>query len=99
MGNFKGSMAELQEIDARARETGDVPFADHLEKFPEPERAGQALRLAAQLVEFSAYEIAGKHTASYVAELINCAAKIERSSSEVLEIFSGPENLPLRRVQ
>ncbi|MBW4708681.1 hypothetical protein KX928_12895 [Roseobacter sp. YSTF-M11] len=90
---------DSQEIDASSADAGADPLIEQLKALPHSERTRQALRIAARLVEFSAFELAGTHTATYVADLINCAAKLDRSSAEVFEIFREPPVGALRRVQ
>jgi hypothetical protein len=46
-------------------------------------RAQHALMLSAQLVEFAAFEMAGKLTSDRVGELINCAADLDDRALEV----------------
>lgn len=54
-----------------------------LSAMPPELRAQHALMLSAQLVEFAAFEMAGKLTSDRVGELINCAADLDDRALEV----------------
>lgn len=54
-----------------------------LSAMPPELRAQHALRLSAQLVEFAAFEMAGKLTSDRVGELIDCAADLDDRALEV----------------
>lgn len=52
----------------------DLPVAD---------RSSCALGLASRLIEYAAFEMAGNYSADDVADLIDCAARLDHTSSDV----------------
>lgn len=85
---------------ARMRVMADQPVNDTadrlmglLSELPVSERSGCALGLASRLIEFAAFEMAGTYSADDVADLINCAARVDHASSDV------QTTLPVTRAQ
>jgi hypothetical protein len=83
-------MAGNKSTDAGGRSVKDAGFTscvaevfDVLSALPPELRAQHALMLSAQLVEFAAFEMAGKLTSDRVGELINCAADLDDCALEV----------------
>ncbi|WP_299783509.1 hypothetical protein [uncultured Roseobacter sp.] len=70
-----------------------------LNELPVSERSGCALGLASRLIEFAAFEMAGTYSADDVADLINCAARVDHASSDVQTAM--PDTIPqtFRRMQ
>ncbi len=53
-----------------------------LQSLPLSERSSCALGLASRLIEYSAFELAGRRSADDVAQLIDCAARMDLASSD-----------------
>ncbi|MFK7881062.1 hypothetical protein [Roseobacter sp.] len=65
---------------------GDVDQLVHLlNELPTNERSSRAMKIASRLLEYAAFELAGRQPAAFVAELVDASAKIENSSSEVMD--------------
>jgi hypothetical protein len=83
-------MAGNKSTNAGGRPVKDAGFTssvaevfEMLSAMPPELRAQHALMLSAQLVEFAAFEMAGKLTSDRVGELINCAADLDDRALEV----------------
>lgn len=68
----------------------------HLQTLPVSERSSCALGVASRLIEFAAYELAGRQSPDDVADLINCAARMDYAS---VDVQVASHTLPTRRVQ
>lgn len=68
----------------------------HLQTLPVSERSGCALGVASRLIEFAAYELAGRQSPDDVADLIDCAARMDYAS---VDVQAASHILPTRRVQ
>ncbi|MDW3183998.1 hypothetical protein [Roseobacter sp.] len=70
-----------------------------LSELPVSERSGCALGLASRLIEFAAFEMAGTYSADDVADLINCAARVDHASSDVQTTLPSEHIQAPRRLQ
>ncbi|MDW3221697.1 MAG: hypothetical protein R8G34_02230 [Paracoccaceae bacterium] len=87
-------------------ETGREPseqeidrIVELLDELPLVERSSRAMKIASQLLEYAAFELAGHEPATFVAELVDASAKLNRSSSEVLPDLSYAGALAASRLQ
>lgn len=74
-------------------------FMDLLSDLPVSERSGHALGVASRLIEYAAFEMAGTYSAEEVADLINCAARVDHVSSDVQTDVPDAVLPALRRMQ
>lgn len=65
-----------------------------LSKLPATDRSSCALSMASRLIEYAAFESAGTYSAEDVADLINCAARIDYASADLQTV---PPTQPLTR--
>lgn len=70
-----------------------------LDELPLVERSSRALKIASQLLEYAAFELAGHEPATFVAELVDASAKLNRTSSEVLPDLPSSSALSASRLQ
>ncbi|MGZ2257703.1 hypothetical protein [Roseobacter sp. A03A-229] len=85
----------VQQTDA-AVET----LISHLRSLPVSDRSSRALGVASRLIEFAAFELAGRQSADDVADLINCAAQMDFASNDVqITSVAEPVRMPQRRLQ
>lgn len=83
-----------------ARPARFVALVGGASEMPPPPRppAHLGLRRAAELVEGSAYDLAGKEPPVFISRLIEIAAELDRlSRSAPAEQVEGPNRLPLPR--
>ncbi|WP_298976033.1 hypothetical protein [uncultured Roseobacter sp.] len=80
----KGGFAGQSETDPELGDS-DVDRLIHLlDELPPVERSHKAMTVAARLLEYAAYELAGRQPARLVGELVDTSARINHSSLEVL---------------
>lgn len=78
-------------VDTLIRQLRALPLAD---------RSSCALGVASRLIEFAAFELAGRQSADDVANLIDCAARMDFASSDVQVTASRDiTRVPQRRLQ
>ncbi|MCV3271059.1 hypothetical protein [Roseobacter sinensis] len=75
-------------------------LVSHLRSLPLSDRSSRALGVASQLIEFAAFELAGRQSADDVADLIDCAARMDFASNDVQGAsMIESASIPQRRLQ
>ena len=84
-----GPVSDQGEFDLGSCQEDVDQLFDRLDGLTQTERARHALKIAAAMLEYSAYEMAGNHEAAQVANLIDCAAELDRASCDLAEDDTG----------
>lgn len=70
-----------------------------LDALPPVQRSSRAMHVASRLLEYAAFELAGHQPATFVAELVDVSAEIEKASAKVLNEHNSPQHCRLARLQ
>ncbi|WP_299674776.1 hypothetical protein [uncultured Roseobacter sp.] len=96
----KAKAARPQAKRPQATDAAVEALIAHLRTLPVSERSSCALAAASRLIEFAAFELAGRQSADDVADLINCAARMDFASNDVQATVPGETiRMPQRRLQ
>ncbi|MEP2641627.1 hypothetical protein [Roseobacter sp.] len=88
--------------DVAMDQTGEDPvesLIDVLRTLPASARTSSALGIASRLIEFAAFEMAGRESATDVADLINCAARMDFASTDLQSLPCLRAKVQPRRLQ
>jgi hypothetical protein len=76
MYDVKQGFEPRDTVDAPNREEAFGALMHYIKSLPADQRAVEAVRISSQLLEFTAFEVAGSVDSERVGALIECAAKL-----------------------